>query len=307
MAPTIKLKRAALEQIMIDLTEPGSIQDHHRIIEDHQNTRNFQNPSPMNQAPPIDPPLHLVPQSIPSPILATIKNLAKKFAGIASRMNQLIVKRDVLNDHRTNGTIPKDLDYKFKKLFNKDGEADLKASLILQSINQADHDSREAIIVLRLEYDNRYTTVMDILTPILEITSCNLDLDLVTSTFDLHIRDTLMKYLLKQSADQRKKQRKSERFEAVQLEASIPAALSTKDLSRMTNSIKQLTKQVKDLQINKKNQHSLPKKVKGAPSKKPVAAPSTKQGNPNPLNKKSRNGKDKFTAGGKLSRGRNGN
>jgi polyhydroxyalkanoate synthesis regulator phasin len=199
------------------------------------------------------------------------------------------------------GTIPKFIDYKFKKLYNKPEESGIRSTLIRTAIDQECTRIKLKTQELETEYGQRLAQLIAELNPTL--LACNLKLapGELSEELENHIQSFLVTFLLKQQADTKRKEEKRLKFLLHEEEQQAETIITKKDVSNFTIMIKRLEKQVKTLQLAKK-----PGKGKGAVPKNPRNTPRKHKGKSTGTGK-NRNGKPKDTARNKKYRGLNGN
>ena len=208
----------------------------------------------------IDPPSsHEEDRWIPLPqaLSKAINELARKYAAIACKATNLGRKLGELNQHKTNGTIPDHLKFKFKKLLDSESDTGLHAAMIEAAITNEIEQVKGKMVELMNLFNNRMQDLIDTLGPAINQSNLSFSEEQITTTFDTHIRETKLQFLLKQQKDDAKKNDKRRRFLLQQEELNEIATLSIKQVQSFKKEILALKKQVKELSVNK------PKNKKG--------------------------------------------
>jgi hypothetical protein len=207
-----------------------------------------------------------------------------------------------LQDDKTNGIVPKHLEYKFKKLFTKPEEINIRSVVINNTIDAEIQSNNTRITELTNIDSNGMTTLMTTLTPIFNHCDIHINPIVIQNTLDTLISSHKIRFLLKQADDTKKKEEKQARFSAKQAAAAVPAEITVKDVAGMKSIITSLQKQVKSLSVRKQTPKTAPGNVKGAPKSNPSSAPKRKSTSDG---KKSA-GKKRDSATSKRSHGRSG-
>ncbi len=239
---------------------------------------------------------------VPRPIMNLIKKHARLNAAKDCQHRNLQVSVTNLQQDLEAGTIPKHLEFKFKKLYNKPEELAIKSALIQTAITQEIAKLQAQMATLKAEYDQRLPTLQAALLP--TITACDY------SFMDTELPDELealilsfkTEFILKQTTDAQRKEEKRLKFLAYKEVQDAAVSVTTKDMSGINSKLKSLQKQVTQLT-------SRQGKAKGAALKSPQRTPSKPKPKPKSRSTgtgKSKGGKPNATAKPKKSRGKNG-
>jgi hypothetical protein len=204
---------------------------------------------------------------LPPALARAISELARKYASIACKAANLGQKIGVLHQHKTNGTIPDHLKFKFKKLVDSERDTALHAAMIDASITNEIEVTRGKIVELTNLFNNRMQDLINTLGPAINSSNLSYSQDQITDTFDNAIRETKLQFILKQQKDDTKKNEKKQKFLLQQEAMNEVATLSIKQVQSFKKEIISLKKQLKDLskssQKNKKGTKK-PKNSKGS-------------------------------------------
>lgn len=239
---------------------------------------------------------------IPSAVMNHINKHARSLASIQCAIANAQLRIQNLQDAKTNGIVPKHLEYKFKKLFTKPEELNLRVIVINNTIDSEIQALNLRITELTNVDTNGMTTLMQTLTPIFNNCDIHINPIVIHNHLDTLKSSHKLRFLLKQYEDNKKKETKQAKFAATSTAAAEPATITVKDVTSMKAIITSLQKQVKSLSMNKQNSRHKQGNAKGAPKSRPSAAPgrnSTKE-------EKKSAGKKQGTARDKKSRGKNG-
>ncbi len=237
---------------------------------------------------------------MPTAIVKLVKHHARINAAKSCQIQNLADKITAFDQDLIDGTIPKHLDYKFRKLYIKPEEVAIRTTIIRSAIQQEIVIHKQKKQQLATEYDARLTNLTAELSP--TMLACNLQIPNEELIYELEtlIQSFRVSFLLKQQSDAKRKEEKRLKFLAYKEVQDTSATVTNKDVSGFKASIKQLQKQIKQLSLTTRQG-----KGKGAASKSPRNTP-TKNKKKSTGTGKGKGGKPKSTAKNKKSRGKNG-
>ena len=243
----------------------------------------------------IPPPEHPVLTS--KALLNTIKKHAHQTATLQCQYKNLSDRTAALRVDLAQGTTPKHLEYKFKKLLSKPEEAALRASYIKLAIESEIETLTQKGVELKNLDDNRHARLSNELNNVLHSLNIDPDIQGLNEYYDAEILEFRIAFSIKQAKDLAAKELKRTKFLERTEAGAEPSNLTVKESNAMKAQISKLTKKMSKLSS------STPGKGKGATSASPRVSP-------NPAGQtgtgKGRNGKRNATARGKPSRGKNG-
>lgn len=239
---------------------------------------------------------------IPPSVMNHINKHARSLASIQCAIANANARIQKLQEDKTNGIVPKHLEYKFKKLFTKPEESNIRVIVINNTIDSEIQALNLRITELTNIDTNGMNSLMATLTPIFNNCDIHINPIVIQNNLDTLVSTHKVRFLLKQNEDNKKKEAKQAKFTASKAAAAESVTITVKDVTSMRAIITSLQKQVKSLAMNKQNPRSKQGNAKGAPKSRPSTAPernSTKE-------ERKSAGKKSSTAKGKKSRGKNG-
>ena len=230
-------------------------------------------------------------------LLNSITKHAHQTATLQCQYKNLSDRITALRADLANGTTPKHLEYKFKKLLSKPEEAGLKASYIKLAIDSEIASLIEKCAELKNLDETRHARLNNELNNVLQSLNIDPDIQGLQEYYDAEILEFRIAFSIKQTKDLAAKELKRTKFLERTEAGAEPSNLTVKESNAMKAQISKLTKKMSKLSS------STPGKGKGGASGSPRASP-------NPAGQtgtgKGRNGRRNATATGKRSPGKNG-
>lgn len=226
---------------------------------------------------------------LPQAIIKTINMLCNKYAAIycsSLNINQTI---DTLKRHKTEGTVPPQFEFKFKKLFTKETETNLRSTVINATIDQELSRLQSKLMELDTTYGNRLHDLDQIITNPLNLCDFRVNPTQLVETFTSTLQNTKLTFILKQNKDKQIKEAKREQFLARKELDNEIATLSTKQVNKLNKEIKELKDSLKKAKINSNSNPRKSGNNKRSKNAKGGQVKSTGQ-------KKKNNGKKKSTS-----------
>jgi hypothetical protein len=222
-------------------------------------------PTPTSAAihPSVQPSVTNSTQSLPQALQKTIKELTTKYAAIFCKISNINQQITDLQQHKTNGTIPPQLSFKFKKLFTKENETNLRTTMINAAIDNNLTNLQSKITDLNTKYDQRIQDLEQTVAEPLRKCNFNIISTLIVDTFHSELHNRQLEFLLKQNKDSIKKQTKRNKFLTRQENDNQIAVLSNRQVGKLQREIKDLK-----LQINQTNKSKSRSKVNQTQSDK---------------------------------------
>lgn len=216
-------------------------------------------------------------EPIPPVLMKELTSLAHKYACISCSINNLGNSIAEMSQNKEEGTIPRQLELKFKKLFTGESEASVKAMVISSTIDSLITEKKTKLLELENTYNARYEELRTTLEAPLQ--SCGLIIQPghILPLFDNKIRDFKLQFLLKQRRDSAKREKKKEAFLLRKEQQNEVATLSVQQIEKMRKEILTLQNQIKSLSLNK-SQKSKNQKGKEQP-KNPKSTGNMKRRN----------------------------
>ena len=248
--------------------------------------------------------------SMPPFLTKILKTSARESAAILCSMDNLNTKRVGLENNKTNSTIPKHLEFKYKKLFTKDHQTNLKAATILAEIELEILEINDKINELNLIYEHRMETLNHKISSALQASKLNIDAKELKHQLDFETNCMRFQFLMKQKADQEKKAAKQIKFQEKLEKEQLESTFTNKEVTILKKTISKLQKDVKKLSTKASKPTKTTKPTKSGNVKRGTEKQTTKQ--KENKNKKSTgttkesNGKRRNTAKNKKSHGKNG-
>ena len=209
------------------------------------------------------------PKLWPDTFFTILKNEIDSFARIKAKFDGNNTKISELQTHKNNGTIPNSLQVKFKKLYTKDTEIEIRATMINAAINSEITNLNNKNSELNALFENRGIST---LAKFQQMNSYGFSMDnmYIMPILNQFIAEKLVQFTYKSKLDAEKKQKKKELFNSKKEKETAIAAITNKQLSQMKNTIKVLqsqiislkSKQGKDKRLNSKVQTSTVKQKK---------------------------------------------
>jgi hypothetical protein len=248
------------------------------------------------------------PMDAPKSIVNIASKQAKKYATILCQISNNDEEILALRNHLTEGTVPKHLALKFRKMFQHDHETHLKESTLTACINHAIEQCQEKKLALKTSYDNRNLLLGSLLDPALGASGFSYEAATFFEMFLTHIQTIWLDFNLKSERDKSAKLEKAEKFALYKENQDLDVTLKARDILKTAKSIKALQKEITNLKIQV-SKHPKPRKaktgnVKGGPKKKPTGPPKPKRKSTGTGKRKG--GKGRSTAAAKKSPGQNG-
>lgn len=207
---------------------------------------------------------------IPEVVKIAISKLSIKYASTLCLIDNIKTKINEFNHAKETGSIPKQLEFKFKKLYTKEHESNLRIAIISTTIDHEINQTNLKLLEQQSKYDQRHQDLQrQIQTPLTEC-GFNFDMTTLSNYFQNTIKSKKFEFTLKKLHDQEKKQLKREKFLVQQEKNNQIATITSRDLSN-------LQKQIKDLKIQLQKPKSNPKNdQRGKSNQKPKPKPKTK-------------------------------
>jgi hypothetical protein len=236
---------------------------------------------------------------MPLSIIKVVKQHGRINAAKMCQIKNINKSIETMDQDLLDGTIPKFLEYKFKKLYNKPDETAVRSNLLRLAINQEIALLKARKELLAAELDQRLINLTSEITPTLTTCNLNIEQNELAAELESTIQSFRVSFLLKQQADEKRKEEKRLKFLTYKEEQDTAVTITVKEVKGINIMIKKLQNQVKTLQLKKQGN------VKGAASKSPRNTPSKPKSKSTGTGK-GKGGKPKNTAKNKKSRGKNG-
>lgn len=226
----------------------------------------------MPTAPQVDLP------ELPQALTKVINELAIKYAAVFCNSINLQERINSLNRNKEEGTIPQHMAFKFKNLFTKENETNLRSTMITISIDTELTELQSKFMENSTKFDNRLQDLEQTVTNPLNQCRITIPPNQIVSLFEKTLQNRKLEFILKQDKDKAKKQAKKDRLSSRQEVDNEIATLSNRQVSK-------LQKEIKDLKTNLA-------KIKVSASKTQTKTKST----PKTSNNKSKNAKGRQVA-----------
>ena len=249
-------------------------------------------PERTNIPPQVAPQPQIAPNVVPlpPPIIKTINSLCTKYAGLYCASLNINETVTALNKHKTDGTVPPQMNYKFKKLFTKENETNLRSTVINAAIDQELTRLQSKQMELNTSYENRLHDLEETVSNPLNLCDYTIDPPLIVSTFNETLQQRKLEYILKQNKDKEKKLAKQQAFQTRREADNEVATLSTRQVSKLNQEIKELKDNLKKVKIS----------INSKPKSSNNRSKNSKGGQTKPTGKKRKNaGRKKSTTGNK--------
>lgn len=251
--------------------------------------------------------------SMPPFLTKILKTSARESAAILCSIDNLNAKRVALENNKTNSTIPKHLEFKYKKLFTKDHQTNLKAATILAEIELEIQETNQKINELGLIYEHRMETLDRKISSALQASHLNINAKELEHQLDFETNCIRFQFLLKQETDREKKTAKQIKFKEKLEKEQLETTLTNKEITTLKKTISKLQKDVKNLSTKTSKTTKATKSTKSGNAKRGTGKQTKKkeQKKKNSTKKltgttKGTSGKRKNTAKSKKSAGKNG-
>lgn len=207
------------------------------------------------------------PKLWPDTFFTILKTEIDSFAKIKAKFDGNNTKLSELQTHKNNGTIPDSLQVKFKKLYTKDTEVEIRAAMISAAINSEISSLNNKNAELNALFENRGRST---LAKFQQLNSYGFTMDniYIMPILNQFIAEKLIQFTYKSKLDADKKLKKKELFLYKKEKESTVAAITNKQLSQMKNTIKTLQSQVISLKINQGKDKRLNSKVQSSTVKR---------------------------------------
>lgn len=190
--------------------------------------------------------------SLPQPILKTINSLGTKYAGIFCASLNISETINNLKKHKTDGTIPHQMEFKFKKLFTNENETNLRSTMINAAIDLELTRLNSKSMELNTSYDNRIHELEELISSPLILCGYTIDSSHIISSFEQTLQQRKLEFILKQNKDKVKKQIKKQAFQARRESNNEIATLSNRQVNKLNKEIKDLKDNLKKIKIQNK-------------------------------------------------------
>jgi len=203
------------------------------------------------------------PKLWPDTYFTILKNEIDSFAKIKAKFDGNSIKLSELQTHKNNGTIPNSLQVKFKKLYTKETEVEIRATLLNAAINSEITNLNNKNSELNSLFENRGNST---LTKFQQMNSYGFTMDnmYIMPILNQFIAEKLIQFTYKSKLDAEKKQKKNEIFLYKKEKETAVAAITNKQLSQMKNTIKVLQSQVISLKTKQGKAKRLNSKVQSS-------------------------------------------
>jgi hypothetical protein len=209
---------------------------------------------------------------VPEVAKIAISKLSIKYASILCLMDNIQTKINEFNHSKETGSIPKQLEFKFKKLYTKEHESNLRTAIITTTIEFEINQANSKLLEQQSKYNQRHQDLQRQIQAPLNDCGFNFDMTTLSNHFDNAIRSKKFEFTLKKLHDQEKKQFKREKFLKQQEKNNQIATITSKDLSNLQKQIKDLKIQLQKPKSNSKNEQR--DKSKNIPKAKVTVKPT---------------------------------
>jgi hypothetical protein len=199
---------------------------------------------------------------LPQVLMRSIQELARKYAAIACKSINLGKKLTNLAQHKTNGTIPEHLKFKFNKVYTAETDVAARTALIVATIDGEIEQIRAKVTELNNQFINRINDMKATLASAINQSNLVLSEEQVVYTFNNLICEYKFQFIIKQEKDERKKEEKKQRFLQLQEEQNEIATLSNRQVNAFKKEITSLKNQLKTLTIQQSKNQTVPKSKK---------------------------------------------
>jgi hypothetical protein len=197
---------------------------------------------------------------LPQAIIKVINGLASKYAAMFCTSLNNTERINSLQQHKTEGTIPPQMEFKFKKLFTRENETNLRSTMINAAIDQELSNLQTKQMELNNVFNSRLQDLEQTISNPLNMCSIQITSDQIIATFNNTLQERKLEFILKRNRDQEIKQAKRERFLARREADNEIATLSTRQVNKLQKEIKDLKSSLQKVSIsNSKKPKSKPK------------------------------------------------
>lgn len=243
---------------------------------------------------------NLIEFKLPESIILIMQKHARQMASIKCSKESLERRNLELKTHLTAGTIPSNMEHKFKKLFTLEHETNLRSTAILNSINHQIAMNDTKTLELNTTFNSRIENITQTLRPTLDKCHMLIDMENFKIAYNHAITTTLLEFELKRIKDTEFKEKKKVKFLEFKERQQLEVKLNQREVTKANKTISTLVKQVKHLTLISKQQKQGNGKglTKLDPSVNPKKNIKLKKGSANKLTSKSvkLNGNKKSTA-----------
>lgn len=234
-------------------------------------------------------------QEWPTSIIKIVIAQAKSAASIQCAIRNYACDLSTYDNHITCGTIPQDLEFKFKKLYPADEDVSYKAAMLEQAIKAEKSRIDLKLKNLNALNDARLESLSLLIKDVVQ--ACNLIIDpaIMKVIFEFQILQWKAEFITKQVKNDAKKVAKETAMSLAKEDTTKPAIITAKELKSLNATISNLTKKVAQMTTK-----ASPKKVAGN-KKRVTLAPRKPTGDT-----KRKSGELKATAKVKKSPGKSG-
>jgi hypothetical protein len=226
---------------------------------------------------------------VPPAIIQIINELSVKYASLFCSSLNYNERLNSLRQHKTDGTIPLQMTFKFKKLFTQDYDTNLRSIIVNASIDQEITRIQTKLMELNTIYDNRLQELEENVTKPLNVCQITINPSQIIDKFNYTLQNKTLQFVIKQNKDKTKKQSKRDQFLSRKESDNEIVTLSKKQVQKLTNEIKTLQLAVKNSKQNIESQFKKNSKSNRNPSKNGQGGQISSTGG-----KKKNNGKKQF-------------
>lgn len=234
-----------------------------------------------------------IQNEIPPALLKTIKDISTKYAALFCKISNISQKINDFQRHKNDGTIPQQLTFKYKKLFTKDHESNLRSTMITADIDNNIANFQSKVNELNILYDQKLQDLEQTVSEPLRKCNFNITTSLVLERFHSELYNRQLEFLLKQNKDKISKQNKRNEFLNRQEQANQIATLSNRQISTLLNEMKDLKIQIKQI-----------KRSKQQPKSKSIHTDKSMNSKPKNRSKNGKRGQITSTGGKKKNNGK---
>lgn len=194
-------------------------------------------------------PIATMPLPLPPALNKVINDMSTKYAAIFCNSINIQERINALQRHKEEGTIPQQMQFKFKKLFNNDNETNLRSTVITISIDNELSELQSKLMELRSKFDIRFQDLENTITSPLTQCEITISTDEIITLFNTTLQNRKLEFILKQNKDKQKKLAKQERFQARQESENDIATLTNRQVSKLQKEINDLKSNLKKVKI----------------------------------------------------------
>jgi hypothetical protein len=203
------------------------------------------------------------PKLWPDTFFTILKTEIDSYAKIKAKFNGNVTKLTELQTHKNNGTIPDSLQVKFKKLYTKDTEVEIRAAMISATIDSEISNLNNKNTEFNALFENRGDST---LAKFQQLNNYGFTMDsmYIMPILNQFIAEKLIQFTYKSKLDAEKRQKKKELYLSKKEKETTIATVTNKQLSQMKNTIKTLQSQVISLKTNQGKVKRLNSKVQSS-------------------------------------------